>query len=124
MLVTHWMCKVRNWSVVRPLYESIIEEVEMGERDWEDDFSGHETMLPTTYSTEMSVYGEKSKKQGELYWCKGFQTGTCDVVSPHMAQVKVDDPSVPMVHMCAYCWVNHKKHKDHSESDCQQKSNY
>ena len=45
--LSHWMCKCKDWQVVRGLFEAIIESVEMGESSWTDDFAHYETMLPS-----------------------------------------------------------------------------
>ena len=118
------MERPKNWSLVWSLYESIMEEIELGE--WMDDFTGYETMLPSAGGggSLMTVSGSsggdsvKSRKSFEVYWCKMFQSGACDQGSPHMAQIKPDEPAVPVLHICAYCWTNFKKHKDHMECDC------
>ena len=123
ILIAHWMCKTRSWQSIRAVYESIIKEVELGERDWIDDFSGHETVLPTCGPTVVNGSGgtgkERSdvKKSVEVYWCKAFQTGTCDQTPPHMVQIKQDEPPVPVLHICASCWNTQRKRRDHPEGD-------
>ena len=47
ILVAHWYGKMRNWQLIKELYESIMEDMEMGDKEWTDDFSGYETMLPS-----------------------------------------------------------------------------
>ena len=63
-LISHWQCKTKNWNLGKSLYESIIEEVELGEHEWTDNFSGYETMLPSIVSTGnlTSQSVEKSRK--------------------------------------------------------------
>ena len=120
MMIAHWQGKVRNWAVIRSLYEGIIEEVEMGEREWSDNFSGYETMLPSMnvpYVQEATVQ-RNNKKTHEVYWCKPFQTNACELNPPHMSQIKPEEPAVPVLHICAYCWTNYKKRKEHMEIDC------
>ena len=119
-LVAHWLCKNRHWPTVRTQYEAIIEEIELGEKEWTDDFSSNEMMLlvQTGEGHQGVVVGEKTKKTNEVYWCKLFQVGGCDKSSPHMAQLKPDDMPVPVVHMCAFCWINNKKKMDHGEAEC------
>lgn len=36
--LAHWMCRCRDWPLVRGLYEGIIESVELGEASWVEDF--------------------------------------------------------------------------------------
>ena len=130
VLVAHWFCRSKNWPTIRAMYENIIEEVEQGDSDWTDDFSGHETMLPSIMMQQQhnsntfasSATGRKSEEDKksrniEIYWCKGFQTGTCELSSPHMAQVRPDEPQVPVIHICASCWNVHKKKREHPEGD-------
>ena len=125
-LISHWQCRVKTWPVIRSLYESIIEEVETGERTWEDDFSGYETMLPAITPTvsavaSMNSVNDKNRKSGEVFWCKNFQNGSCEQNSPHLGQVKVDEPAVSVLHICAFCWSMYKKKKEHAEVECMAK---
>ena len=121
-LVSHWMGKTKNWPLIRSLYESIMEEIELGEKVWTDDFSGYETMLPsigTVHVGGVSSEVKGVKKAGyEVYWCKQFQTGNCELGAPHMAQIKPEEPPVPVLHICAFCWSSTKKRKEHAEADC------
>ena len=74
-LVSHWLCKSKNWWLVKGLYEGIIEEVETGVRTWSDDFTSYKTMLPPNMMGKPIVNnggthsGEKVKPI-EVYWCK------------------------------------------------------
>lgn len=44
--ISHWLCRCKDWSVIRGLYEAIIESVEMGEAQWTDCFDHYEMMVP------------------------------------------------------------------------------
>ena len=98
-LIAHWQCKVKSWGVVCSLYESIIDEIEAGECQWSDDFSSHETMLPSVSwdpkDTHMDKHVDKGRKLPELYWCKAYQSNSCDSTAPHMAQIKANEAPVP-----------------------------
>ena len=124
-LVAHWMGKTKNWPLIRSFYESIMEEIELGEKVWTDDFSGYETMLPSIGSANVGVIPPEVrsvKKSGyKVYWCKQFQMGNCHLGSPHMAQIKPEETPVPVLHICAFCWSNGKKRKEHTEMDCMSK---
>ena len=119
ILIAHWLCRSKNWLAVRCLFESIIDEVEQGDADWTEDFSGHETILPNLQGTvERTKQDEKKKSSGvELYWCKQYQNGSCDKESPHMSQIRPDEPLVPVIHICAACWNTGKKKREHPEND-------
>ena len=39
--------RCKDWSVIRGLYEAIIESVEMGEAQWTDCFDHYEMMVPS-----------------------------------------------------------------------------
>ena len=45
----------------------------------------------------------KEKDRNELYWCKNYQRNNFSDTSPHMAQIKADEPPVPVLHYCALC---------------------
>ena len=118
-LIAHWYGKTKNWGMIRSMFESILEEVEMGEKDWLDDFSGYEMMLPSMTMINVESSGPKmGNKKYEVYWCKTYQNASCELTAPHMAQIKPDKPMVPVLHICAYCWTNYRKRKEHSENDC------
>ena len=120
-LVAHWYGKSRNWPLVRSLFEGIMDEIESGESEWVDDFMGFETMLPLAIGGGGGVSGTENKvnqKNLEVYWCKPYQTGACDLPAPHMMQIKPDEPAVLVVHICAYCWTIFRHRKDHMEMDC------
>ena len=123
VLMAHWFTKCKNWAALRSLYEGIVDEIEQGEKDWMDDFSGHETMLSTyitntQHGTQVGSHqaNKSDDKKTEVYWCKDFQSGKCLIDPPHMAQIKQGEPSVPVLHICAACWAN-KKRANHPEND-------
>ena len=131
--ISLWQCKTRNWPMVKNLFEAIIDEIELGDRTWNDDISSFETLLtlnpapmPNT-NTSAAVTSHNTsnnitlRKTAEVYWCKAFQTNSCELPSPHMAQIKVDEPQVPVLHICATCWGNTKKRREHPEIECNAK---
>ena len=121
--LTHWLCRCRDWGLVRSLYEAVIELVELGEEMWCSDFSHYETMVPVggVGRSEMRPETRKEKRETELYWCKPYQKNQCMESSPHMASIKVDEPPVPVLHICARCWMRERRRADHPETECQAK---
>ena len=117
--IAHWTGRVKDWPSVRALYESIVEEIELGESTWLSDFGSYKTMLPVT--TVQTDHIRSIKKGTEIYWCKQYQTGNCDLVAPHIAQIRSDENPVLVMHICGYCWTNFKKRKDHMENECSAK---
>ena len=123
-LVAHWMCRTKNWGVVKSLYEAIMEEVEMGDETWNSDFTSYEMMLPSPMAVSASQAlnsNKEVKRNTEVYWCKGYQTNNCEKSSPHLAQIKPDEPMVQVLHICAFCWGNYHKKKEHMEVECSAK---
>ena len=121
-LISHWLCKSKNWGLLKGLYESIIEDVETGEGPWADDYSGYETMVHNTPTSNTStvmttVTDRPQKKSPDIYWCKLYQQGRCEQSSPHMAVIRQDDGPVPVLHICAACWGIQKRRKEHPECD-------
>ena len=116
-LISHWMCKCKNWPMIKGLYESIIEEIEMGECTWADDFSGYETMIANAQSVHVPQNTSVAKKPVDVFWCKNYQNGTCDSISPHMTILRQEDGPVPVQHICAACWSISKKRREHPEND-------
>lgn len=130
-LMAHWMCRCRDWPLLRNLYDGIVESIEMGEETWTSDFSHYETMIPKGPSTEKEKDKEREKvvdkkfdlkadskpTKLEVYWCKEYQKGECNQTSPHMSQLKADEKPVPVLHICAACWQKNCKRKEHPETD-------
>ena len=125
--VAHWLCTCKNWPVVRGLYEGIIESVELGEATWCDDFSHYENMLAVTLGTTNEIRREeerprqKESRKMESYWCKAYQKNLCTEKSPHMAQLRMDEPPVPVIHVCAHCMARDNRRESHPEMECPSK---
>ena len=125
--LAHWLCRCKDWGLVRGLFEAIIESVEMGEALWTDDFSHYEMMLPAGAGQMMEVKREweehrkPKERKIEVYWCKAYQRGGCTDKSPHMAHIRAEDPPVPVIHMCAHCFQRDNRREDHPEQDCPSK---
>lgn len=132
--VGHWLCKCKDWSAVRTIYEAIIESVEMGDADWMSNFDVYESLLPPSPSVlanikkiqEEQMQKEKEReskkretenKKTEVFWCKEFQKGSCAEAGPHMAQLKPEDKPVWVAHICAMCWQKDRAKRSHPESD-------
>ena len=129
--LAHWLCTCKNWPLVRGLYEAIVESTELGEADWNTNFyhyesriwastnytDSKETSTGTIQKDKKKAEKEKDKKHTEVYWCKEYQHNSCSEKSPHMASIKIDEPLVPVMHICATCWQWDKKRKEHPETD-------
>ena len=120
-LMSHWMCKCKNWNLLKGLFENIIEEVETGECSWADDFSSYETMITQAVVNANAPFASQAsilaKKPLDTYWCKNYQNNACEQTSPHMAVIRTEDGPVPVQHICAACWGINKKKKEHPEND-------
>ena len=119
--IAHWQCRAKDWTLIRGLYEAVIESIELREETWRKDFSHYETMVPCAQrveTREKERVDSKRKDKSEVYWCKNFQKGTCQEKSPHMVLMKPDKPPVPVIHCCAFCLQKENKRSDHAEVDC------
>ena len=114
--LSHWLCRSKDWGVVKGLYEAIVESIELGEEDWLSDFSHYESMIQPYRGDKEDR--RKQKDKTEIYWCKFYQKNNCNEASPHMAQVKPDEAPVPVIHICASCFQKDGKRLEHSENDC------
>ena len=117
--ISHWLCRSKDWPLVKGLYEAVLESIEMGEETWFSDFSHYGSMVPGV--AKQDNRGEvklRSKEKTEVFWCKMYQRINCQETSPHMAQVKPDEPLVPVIHCCALCLQRDGKRNDHPESEC------
>ena len=76
-----------------------------------------ETSTGTVQKDKKKEEKEKGKKQTEVYWCEEHQCNNYSEKSPHMASIKIDEPLVPVMHICATCWQWDKKRKEHPETD-------
>ena len=121
MKISHWLCRCRDWPLVRGLYEAVLESIELGEETWFSDFSHYESMVPNVIRQdikEIRIPTIKSKDRMEIYWCKMYQRNSCLEKSPHMAQLKPDEPPIPVVHCCAHCLQKDNRRMEHPESEC------
>ena len=126
--LAYWLCKSKDWTLVRGLYEGIIESVELREADWSDDFGHYETMIPPAgWCQNMDNRRENEgvrppkERKTEYYWCKAYQKNNCNDRSPHMAVLRQDEPPVPVMHMCAWYLQRDGQREDHLEAECPSK---
>lgn len=118
--ISHWLCRCKDWSSVRTIFEAIIESIEMGDADWTTGFDYYESLLPPPPTVLINLkrlqddLTQKEKKKdnkkkdtksdkNEVFWCKDYQKGTCSEPGPHMAQLKADEKPVWVAHVCAVC---------------------
>ena len=98
----HWLYQCRDWSVLRGMYEAVLESIELGEETWCSDFSHYENLLPNQIRVDREFSGKKANKEKlKIYWCKSYQRNACTEQSPHMTTLRADEPPVPVVHCCA-----------------------
>ena len=122
--LSHWLCKCKDWSLVLGLYEGVIESVELGEAHWTDDFGHYETMIPMAVSgghgecREVEEHRRAKDRKVEVFWCKAYQKNTSSDKSPHMSQIKPDEPPVPVLHICAHCLQKENRREEHPEVEC------
>ena len=120
--LSHWLCRSWDWTLIRGLYEAIIESVEMGEAEWSDNFDHYESMITPPQSSHWDGKRDKERqhkdKRVEVYWCKGFQKGTCGEKPPHMVTIKGDEPPVLVLHVCTLCLQWEGRREEYPESEC------
>ena len=121
--VAHWLCKCKDWNTVRGLYEAVLESIKLGEETWLSDFSHYESMIPTTFKPESrdkerSELWKRDKEKVEVFWCKNYQRNNCTESSLHMAQVRPENPPVPVLHLCVLCLQREGKRAEHPEAEC------
>ena len=114
--LAHWLCRCKDWGAVKGLYEAILESIELGEENWYSDFSHYEMMLPPV-KIERTETPQRHHKS-DIYWYKPFQKGICTERHPHMAQLKADEPPVPVQHICAACLQRDGGRSEHAEVEC------
>ena len=119
--IAHWLCRSKDWVLVRGLYEAVVESIELGEDTWTLDFSHYENVLPVytrVETREREKQDYKKKDKTEIYWCKAYQRNMCNENLPHMMQLKADELPVPIIHCCALCLQKENKWQDHPECEC------
>ena len=116
--LAHWLCRCRDWVLVRGLYKAIIESVEIGEAEWMDSFEHYENMITLQQTVEHRREYEPRDRKPEVYWCKAYQWGSCTEKTPHMAQIKQDEPPLPVLHICTLCLQRENHREEHPEVEC------
>ena len=120
-LLMHWLCRCKDWGLVKSMYEAVMESIETGEETWNSNFGHYETMIPVNSVRPQEGRNLDTRKRPDVYWCKQYQKKNCSEKSPHMMQLKPDENPVPVIHMCAACLQREGKMLEHPEVECMEK---
>lgn len=122
------MYQVYNWQAVKDFYASVLHKLEQGSLDWGSlDLPALEMAIMSRASlsyvgtSKQPSYPSNTQQSGQsqqVYFCAGYQKGKCWKDGPHTDLVKGKE--VQVQHICAKCWLNGKKLKNHQENsnDC------
>ena len=126
-----------DWKGLLDLYAAVINQIELGVKDWGSDFSEERDLVlqgirsqqikegaQGTYSgvRRSAPRGTSSNRimdshEGKAWFCRAYQSGQCSRQDPHTSWVA--GRQVIVQHICAKCYIADKKklpHPDKSDS--------
>ena len=123
-----------EWRGILQFYATIINQIEMGVKDWDSDFSEERSLVLLPYALsnrrDRPPQGQSSKRPSGLgqnlgrpvdaadnraWFCRAYQWGECSRPEPHLAFVPIRGP-VTVQHICAKCYLTDKKKLSHPEN--------
>lgn len=112
-----------RWDCVLNFHAACLLEVERGHIRWGDSFQSLQiTTLAGGFiqSNSAPLRGTvtRSNEVGPISFCKNFQRGLCDEDGDH--QGELNGSTRLLRHICAKCWLHHRKKASHPEDseDC------
>jgi hypothetical protein len=111
-----------EWSAVKRFYASVLSEIEMGARRWQDSTGKLEQQLLMPFPIKklsegkkvIAASGGKNGKAGNLWFCGSYQRNECNQSDAHVSDVNGKD--MISHHICASCWLKDKKKVPHPSS--------
>ena len=120
-----------TWNACRNFHESILLEIERGERSWDSsDYRDIEAgvlfrhpLTTTSYSTKSTGYNNSQRPNNRRFFCLEWNRDTCHHAGTHSATVGTQVQRVE--HFCAKCWRRERISREHRESSssCPHKDN-
>ena len=111
-----------EFTVLKSLYAAILREIELGYRNWGDDFHYIENTVLATSSHSQKLRPKSDFSQGstavnsedKFWFCAKFQRNKCPSKDSHVVNIKGKMRFAK--HICASCWQ--KKHKELAHPEC------
>ena len=124
-----------QWKNVLSYHAACLTEIERGHLKWGDNFQMlQNTTLAGAVLSSQNVHkggpngmgtrsssGQNVREEGGTVFCNSYQRGTCSQTADHMGFFKGERRLLK--HICAKCWLYHRKVELHSEmsADCPSK---
>ena len=116
--VTMSLARFYNWSAIRTMYASVLEDIQYGVLSWQDDMKTYQQailspleLVKTDVRTSGSVPDKKATKQDSGI-CRKFNWETCS------------RSQCPFSHKCFSCFKYHGESASHSAKDCGKRMEY
>ena len=107
-----------RWDCVLSFHAACLLEIERGHIRWGDSF---QSLQITTLAGGFIQHGPVQQRpnnrsqDGPIAFCKSFQRGECTETIDHMGEL---NGSMRLLkHICARCWLLHRKKAAHAEDD-------
>ena len=107
-----------RWDCVLSFHAACLLEIERGHLHWGDSFQSLQiTTLAGGFIQNNSISQRPYtlRLEGPIAFCKNFQRGQCTEDSDHMGELNGN--SRLLRHICARCWLLHRKKASHAEDD-------
>ena len=104
-----------RWDCVLNFHAACLLEIERGHIGWGDSF---QSLQITTLAGGFIQTGQQRSSKGHdgpVVFCKNFQRGLCPEDSDHPGELNGSQRLLR--HICAKCWLLHRKKASHAEND-------
>jgi len=122
-----YLAKSHDISVIRSLYAAVLREIEIGIKNWGDDFSYVESAILSKQKSQGKSgavrFGDgkykaqpanlPEDKAESMWFCSKYQRNKCPHKSAH--SLVVNGKMRYAKHICASCWLKDHKSLDHPE---------
>ena len=105
-----------RWECVLSFHAACLLEIERGHLRWGDSFQSLQiTTLAGGFiqSSPVSQRPVTRSQEGPIAFCKNFQRGVCPEDNDHMGELNGSERFLR--HICARCWLLHRKKASHPE---------
>ena len=107
---------IYRWDCVLSYHAACLLEIERGNLRWGDSFQKIQMTTLAGGTLNRQTENLNKNESGPVVFCRNFQQGFCAEATDHMGEFKGNIRLLR--HICASCWLYHRKKSTHPESEC------
>ena len=106
-----------RWDCVLNFHAACLLEIERGHIGWGDSFQSLQITTLAGGFIQTGAGQQRSAKghDGPIVFCRNFQRGLCSEDNDHPGEL--NGTQRLFRHICAKCWLLHRKKASHAEND-------